>query len=39
MLLVIVGKRKKELREMLEKDEIYSVKRNYGDRSDFNRIK
>jgi len=31
--------RRKELRDMLEKDEIYSVKRNYGDRPDFNRIK
>jgi hypothetical protein len=34
-----MGKTRKELRDMLEKDEIYSVKRNYGDRSDFNRIK
>jgi hypothetical protein len=30
---------RKELREMLEKDEIYSVKRGYGKGSGFNRIK
>jgi hypothetical protein len=29
--------RRKQLRQMLEKDEIYSVKRNYG--AGFNRIK
>ena len=31
--------RRKALRAMLDKDEIYSVQRAYGDRSDFNRIK
>ena len=31
--------RRKDLREMLEKDEIYSVKRNYGDGGGFNRIR
>src|SRR5580692_11401756 len=31
--------KRKELREMLEKDEIYSVKRDHGDGGGFNRIK
>jgi hypothetical protein len=31
--------KRKELREMLEKDEIYSVKRHYGDGGGFNRIR
>jgi hypothetical protein len=30
---------KKQLKEMLERDEIYSVKRNYGDGGGFNRIR
>lgn len=31
--------RRKELKEMLEKDEIYSIDRNYGDGGSFNRIR
>ncbi|HEX9513183.1 MAG TPA: zinc-ribbon domain-containing protein [Puia sp.] len=31
--------RRKELKQMLERDEIYSVKRNYGDGGGFNRIR
>jgi hypothetical protein len=34
-----VWMRKKDLRRMLDKDEIYSVDRDYGEGSGFNRIK